>query len=182
MRRWTNNRRRVGWPGATQAAGRLLALSICALLGPQSAPGGLAGCNTCNATPTWTAQTEAGRRARQATSKPCSISRLELPRAPDAFPLWPRWTRERGWPPFSKLFPNVGPACPPITNDQALAIASVHLFRFHLVFLFALSAQGHKGIPLMRVEQSVPAPRTPPSAHHKIGCDKTITKMARPTS
>ena len=169
-----NRRRVVGLPAA-HAGERSLAWSTCASLDQQPAAGdpagrntfsgmhafikhlclagpatgarGLAGCNAWNAAPTWTSQTEAGRRARQATSKPCSISRLELPRAPDAFPLWPRWTRERGWPPFSKLFPNVGPACPPIKNDQALAIVPVHLFCFPLVFSFASSAKGQRSVP-----------------------------------
>ena len=169
------NRRTVAGLPATHAGKRLLLLSTCASLDQQPAPGGLAGRNTCSGTPTCVAHpsgaggtvgaegtrwlqhvqrgadldcANGGRLACSANHlKPCSISRLELPHAPDAFPLWPRWTRERGWPPFSKLFPNVGPTCPPITNDQALAIVSVHLFCFPLVFSFASSAKGQRSVP-----------------------------------
>ena len=46
------NRRTVAGLPATHAGKRLLALSTCASLGQQPAPGGLAGRNTCSGTPT----------------------------------------------------------------------------------------------------------------------------------
>ena len=176
----------------------------------QPAPEGLAGRNTCSGTPTcikhlclagptigaegarWLQHVQGGADLDCANEgRPaCEASHLKAllhnqtgasacPRRFSPVAAMDSGTRKS---PLFKTVSKRWAACPPITNDQALAIASFHLFRFHLVFLFALSAQGRKGIPLMRVQQSVPAPRTPPSAHHKKGCDKTITKMARPTS